>query len=680
MKRKKTIFVIESLLGLLILVTACHKEDISTLYSRQYQLSAEITGINAEILRINNEIVELKNLYTILANKPTVTGFDYRIVENNGQKDTIGVDITLDTYKFFIPYGRDGKNGTDGRSPVVGISDDGYWIINGVKTQDKALGDKGDKGDKGDPGKDGINGDTPLISAAKDPDNPADENYYWTIKYPKENNYTFILDGGQKIKATGPKGDKGETLSVDPIIESVVKADDGTSITINLHDGTSYNIPLLRINFKLKPGNLALKDHNGVDSIIVFLREGHTISVPYTSSNNVERIEAMLPAGWSATADISPTDSTKRIIHITSPRLMDLDRAQFEGGATFIAFDQKGASLTQYIKLKLNKYIYMSFFYNELNAVELNRPNSPFNELKWTENHHLLIEFYELTNRQFELKGRFPAGINTNEPLTPSLSDYPSFIFNKADKDVDKQFKINAFLFRPDSVNLSNISGNDSPDGRVIFANQYTASDNEIYMKPVPYDTYIVQYSYSLNNGSNNELIRIRRAATKYKVHLFKASEFLGIDKDDFDYKKVTILLTQQSQLLSAVYKAYNRVPYVAQGNTMTYDPVTDQLECVFCTLGAANSSIGLNFYYDKEGKKRWEPSSLASVLLRPDWEANMYVNHSGVPFPGAGSSYDNYVGYTNNGEGNTRYGGGRVYTPENSSQQFVPRTLPDLK
>ena len=107
-------------------------------------------------------------------------------------------------------------------------------------------------------GKDGINGDTPLISAAKDPDNPADENYYWTIKYPKENNYTFILDGGQKIKATGPKGDKGETLSVDPIIESVVKADDGTSITINLHDGTSYNIPLLGINFKLKPGNLCL--------------------------------------------------------------------------------------------------------------------------------------------------------------------------------------------------------------------------------------------------------------------------------------------------------------------------------------------------------------------------------------------------------------------------------------
>ena len=33
-----------------------------------------------------------------------------------------------------------------------------------------------------------------------------------------------------------------------------------------LHDGTSYEIPLLGINFKLNPGNLSLKDRNGLDS------------------------------------------------------------------------------------------------------------------------------------------------------------------------------------------------------------------------------------------------------------------------------------------------------------------------------------------------------------------------------------------------------------------------------
>lgn len=821
MKRTRTIFIIGNLLSLLMLVTGCYKEDISTLYSRQYQLSAEITGINAEILRINNEIVELRNLYTILANKPIVTGFDYRITDSNGQKDTLGIDITLDTYRFFIPYGRDGKDGADGKTPILGISDDGYWTVNGKKTEVQARGEKGEKGEQGIPGQDGkdgvspsisissdgywvingtkttvkargedgingkdgangttpsisispdgywvINGQktewkaigtdgkngtdgktptveiiggywvingvstgvpatgpkgdkgdpgigspgadghtpvitisddgfwvidgtkstskavpddgkTPLINAAKDPDNPTDENYYWTIKYPGDENYSFLLVDGQKVKATGPKGDKGDTPVVEPVIESVVQSDDGTSIAINLHDGSSYEIPLLGIKFKLNPGDLALKDGNGLDSLIIFVREGRTIDVPYTSSDNVARIEAMLPAGWSAMADISK-DPSRRVIHITSPKLIDLDRAQFEGGATFIAFDQKGAALTQYIKLKLNKYLYMSYFYNELNAVELNRPNSPFNELKWTDSHHLLVEFYELKERKFEFKGKFPAGIGTNEPLTPGLSDYPSFVFNKSDDDVDKQFKVNTFLFCPDSVNLNSILGNDGPEGRVLYAKQYEASDNETYMKPIPYDTYMVQYSYSLNNGSNNELVRIRRAATKYKVHLYKASEFLGVDKANFDYQKVDILLTNQTHLLSSVYKSYNSVSYVAQSNTMKYDSDTDQLECVFCTLGGGNSAIGLNFYYDKEGKKRWEPQSLASVLVRPDWEVNIYVNHTGIPFPGAGT-YDNYAGFTNNGEGYTRYGGGRLFEPKNSIE-FRPQTLPDLK
>ena len=750
MKRKTTIHIAGNLLALLMLVTACYREDISTLYSRQYQLTAELTGINAEILRINNEIVELRNLYNILANKPTVTGFQYRVEEKDGKTDTLGVDITLDDRTFFIPYGHNGKNGADGKTPTVTISNDGFWVINGEKTAWKAVGTDGKdgkdgadgkdgtngtngttptveivggywvingvstgvpatgpKGDKGDPGQgndgadghtpvitisnDGFwvidgtkstskavsdDGKTPLINAAKDPDNPADENYYWTIKYPGDENYSFLLVNGQKVKATGPKGDKGDTPVVEPIIENVTKADDGTSITITLHDGTSYQIPLLGIQFKLNPGKLAMKDRNGLDSLILFAREGLTIDVPYTCSDNVARIEAMLPAGWSATADISPTDPAKRIIHITSPQLMDLDRAQFEGGVSFIAFDQKGAALTQYIKLKLNKYLYMSYFYNELNAVELNRPTSPFNQLKWTEQHYFLIEFYKLQDRKFELSARFPAGTGTNEPLSSSLSDYPSFVFNKSEADVEKQFKVNTFMFRPDSVNLSSIIGNDGPEGRVLYANEYQASDNGTYMKPVPYDTYMVQYSYTQNNGSNNELIRIRRAASKYKIHLYKASEFLGIDKADFDYKKVEILLTNQTHLLSTVYKSYNPVSYVAQSNAMTYNPATDQLECEFCTLGGANTAIGLNFYYDKVGKKRWEPQTLAAVLVRPDWEVNAYVNHSGIPFPAAGT-YDHYVGFTNNGDNTTRYGGGRIF--EATTNSFYPKTLPDL-
>ena len=36
--------------------------------------------------------------------------------------------------------GEDGKDGADAVSPTIEISDDGYWVINGVKTEYKAIG------------------------------------------------------------------------------------------------------------------------------------------------------------------------------------------------------------------------------------------------------------------------------------------------------------------------------------------------------------------------------------------------------------------------------------------------------------------------------------------------------------------------------------------------------------
>ena len=135
------------------------------------------------------------------------------------------------------------------------------------------------------------------------------------------------------------------------------------------------------------------------------------MDVPYICSPNVERIEAMLPAGWSMRADISPTDSTKRIIHLTAPQLMDLDRSQFEGGATFIAFDQKGAAVTQFIKLKLKKYMYINFFYNPLNSVETNRPTSPLNSIGFSDRERLHLRLYSLEGKDLQLYGAFDAAV-----------------------------------------------------------------------------------------------------------------------------------------------------------------------------------------------------------------------------------------------------------------------------
>ena len=70
--------------------------------------------------------------------------------------------------------GKDGKDGVDGITPTIEISEDGYWIINGIKTEYKAIGQDGkdgvdgEDGKDGAPGKDGVDGITPTIEISED--------------------------------------------------------------------------------------------------------------------------------------------------------------------------------------------------------------------------------------------------------------------------------------------------------------------------------------------------------------------------------------------------------------------------------------------------------------------------------------------------------------------------------
>lgn len=78
------------------------------------------------------------------------------------------------------------------KAPTVEISDDGYWVINGEKTDVKAQGEKGDtgpQGAQGEKGETGANGSTPTIGT----------NGNW---------YVGGIDTG--VSATGPQGPQGE--------------------------------------------------------------------------------------------------------------------------------------------------------------------------------------------------------------------------------------------------------------------------------------------------------------------------------------------------------------------------------------------------------------------------------------------------------------------------------------
>ena len=117
--------------------------------------------------------------------------------------------------------------GKDGQSnaPTIEIGSDGYWYINGTKTDYKAngekgeQGEKGDKGDKGDSGEQGEKGEKgdKGDSGEKGSDgvNGSDGKDGVDGKTPEikigENGNWFIDGVDTNVKAQGEKGDKGNS-------------------------------------------------------------------------------------------------------------------------------------------------------------------------------------------------------------------------------------------------------------------------------------------------------------------------------------------------------------------------------------------------------------------------------------------------------------------------------------
>ena len=111
--------------------------------------------------------------------------------------------------------GKDGQSNT----PTIEIGSDGYWYINGTKTDYKANGEKGEQGEKGDKGDSGEQGEQGEKgdSGEKGSDgvNGSDGKDGVDGKTPEikigENGNWFIDGVDTNVKAQGEKGDKGDS-------------------------------------------------------------------------------------------------------------------------------------------------------------------------------------------------------------------------------------------------------------------------------------------------------------------------------------------------------------------------------------------------------------------------------------------------------------------------------------
>lgn len=167
-------------------------------------------------------------------------------------------------------------------SPDVQISEDGYWIIFGEKTNVKAVGEKGDQGEKGEqgtPGPQGENGKQGTQGpAGATPTIEISEDGYWVINGVKTD-----------VKARGEDGKDAAGAPSDP-----------TTFTVTFDTQCDIVIPSQEIAFGMKATKPTMPGRNGYKFDGWFIGDEQWSFIGYSVTESIT-----LTAKWSPSDDFS---------------------------------------------------------------------------------------------------------------------------------------------------------------------------------------------------------------------------------------------------------------------------------------------------------------------------------------------------------------------------------------
>ena len=108
---KKTLIGCALALASMTALHSCYKEDAQELYQRQFTTSVAMADLQDQADRFNKRIGDLQLTVNMLVNREPVSKIIYAI-ENT---DTVGAYITLGKSTIYVPFGRDGKDGLNGK-------------------------------------------------------------------------------------------------------------------------------------------------------------------------------------------------------------------------------------------------------------------------------------------------------------------------------------------------------------------------------------------------------------------------------------------------------------------------------------------------------------------------------------------------------------------------------------
>ncbi len=278
--------------ALALLAAGCYNDDalierLDKQDSEISQMQTDIAALRGEISKINSNIQALQTTLNALKGNIYVSSVE-DVLAPDGSK--AGYTISFTDGKTVTIYngadGKDGANGEDGHTPVIGVKESGgvyYWTLDGewltVNGQPvRATGEKGADGLNGQDGK------TPQLRINEDNWEVSFDGETWEVVGPA----TSTVSGG------------------DSIFKSVKETK--SDVIFTLVDGTKIYIPL-DVDFTIK-----VDDSKSYD-----VTAGATTEIPYTlvGADSETKVDAIAGGLWWA--EVEKTDNESGVVKVTAP-------------------------------------------------------------------------------------------------------------------------------------------------------------------------------------------------------------------------------------------------------------------------------------------------------------------------------------------------------------------------